>query len=127
MSLDMFEETDVPVTAGRPTKWENPFPPAIAHLLSLKDKGVRKALNFDLSHLIDKDDEENETLKVVTDRARRLLTSATKDVSTDAKPVRAQMSPVKDAKGNDTWKVSIFLVNSKPKTDVPPVETAAAK
>lgn len=102
-ALSMFEESDIPASTGRPTKFPNPFPPAVDKLIQLRDAGTPRALTYDLNNLTDPTD-ETETMEQVRRRARNYLTTAGKERGVDL-----QMTDVPGGK------VTIHIVTRKPR------------
>lgn len=120
---DMFGEVDIPVQARiGATRFENPFLDVVKARV-----GVAKALTFDLKNITDPEDDE-ETLKRVQSRARRMLDEAGDKATSDKNPEGVTVRMVKD----DTWTITFWVLDYKVKrepkaTTEAPAETPPAE
>jgi hypothetical protein len=103
---DAFTEVDVPtVTRVGAVKMPNPFMDVVKARV-----GVKKALTYDLKRLIDTDDEENETLKKVQGRARRMLDAAGDAAVSDKNPNGVT---VRMTKNDNDWTITFWVLDFK--------------
>lgn len=108
----MFGETDIPQERRvGARKFDNPFFAVVA-----ERKGVKKALTFNLAHITDDEDDE-ETMERVVQRARRMLTEAGDKVD-----ATVRMLHEKDAPAITFWVLPYKV--SKPRTPSETTETA---
>lgn len=119
---DLFAEVDIPtVSRIGTTRFENPFLDVVKARV-----GVKKALTFDLKNITDPDDDE-ETLKRVQSRARRMLDEAGDKVTSEKNPEGVTVRMVKD----DTWTITFWVLDYKVKRETKnteaPAETPPAK